>query len=47
MGSRMMKNENHMKAVYSKDKGWLWFGLTLIFQVTFIVVNYIEMNISL
>ncbi|WP_288399356.1 KGW motif small protein [Acinetobacter soli] len=43
----MMKNRNQMKVVYSKNKGWFWFVLIVIFQVTFIFVNYIVMNTSL
>lgn len=43
----MMKNANHMRTIYSKDKGWFWFGLTVAIQVVFIVVSYLVMNIPL
>ncbi|MDR7654624.1 KGW motif small protein [Acinetobacter junii] len=43
----MMKKANHMRTIYSKDKGWFWFGLTVAIQVVFIVVSYLVMNISL
>jgi hypothetical protein len=43
----MMKNANHMRTIYSKDKGWFWFGLTVAIQVVFIAVSYLVMNISL
>ncbi|WP_251111087.1 MULTISPECIES: KGW motif small protein [unclassified Acinetobacter] len=43
----MMKNENYLRASYSKDKGWFWFGLTVLIQLLFIVVSYFIINISL
>ena len=43
----MMKNANHIKTIYSKDKGWFLFGLTIAIQVVFIVVSYLVMNIPL
>ncbi|KUM11959.1 hypothetical protein AV645_09910 [Acinetobacter calcoaceticus] len=39
----MMKNKNHMKMIYAKDKGWRWFGLALALQILFIGVNYLAM----
>ncbi|ENX43058.1 KGW motif small protein [Acinetobacter sp. NIPH 2100] len=41
----MMKHENHMRTIYSKDKGWFWFGLTIIIQLLFIVVSYLIIKI--
>ncbi|ENV63892.1 hypothetical protein F949_01273 [Acinetobacter junii NIPH 182] len=43
----MMKNENYMRTIHSKGKGWFWFGLTIAIQVVFIVVSYLVMNIPL
>ncbi|ENW95678.1 KGW motif small protein [Acinetobacter sp. NIPH 298] len=43
----MMKNENHIRIIYSKDKGWFLFGLTIVIQILFIFVSYLVMNISL
>jgi hypothetical protein len=43
----MMKSENYLRTLHTKDKGWFWFGLTVAIQVVFIVVSYIVMNISL
>ncbi|WP_277603248.1 KGW motif small protein [Acinetobacter sp. ANC 3882] len=43
----MMKHENHMRTIYSKDKGWFWFGLTIAIQMLFIIVSYLIINISL
>ncbi|WP_265936484.1 KGW motif small protein [Acinetobacter sp. 2JN-4] len=43
----MMKNENYMRTIHSKDKGWFWFGLTIVIQILFILVSYLVMNISL
>lgn len=40
---KMMKNKNHMKMIYAKDKGWRWFGLALALQILFIGVNYLAM----
>ncbi|MFV5584530.1 MULTISPECIES: KGW motif small protein [Acinetobacter] len=39
----MMKNENHIKTFYKKDKGWQLFGLALAIQILFIGVNYLLM----
>ncbi|WP_426454970.1 KGW motif small protein [Acinetobacter sp. KB005] len=39
----MMKNENHIKTFYKKDKGWHWFGLALAIQILFIGANYLAM----
>ncbi|WP_332604479.1 KGW motif small protein [Acinetobacter sp. ESBL14] len=43
----MMKNTNYLRTIYTKDKGWFWFGLTVLIQVLFIVVSYLAINISL
>ncbi|ENW80655.1 hypothetical protein F909_01941 [Acinetobacter sp. ANC 3929] len=43
----MMKHENHMRTIYSKDKGWFWFGLTVLIQLLFIIVSYLIINLSL
>lgn len=43
----MMKSENYLRTLYTKDKGWFWFGLTVAIQVVFIIVSYLVMNISL
>ncbi|MCY6410528.1 KGW motif small protein [Acinetobacter sp. VNH17] len=43
----MMKHENHIGTVYTKDKGWFWFGLTVVIQILCIVVSYLVINISL
>ena len=45
--SSMMKHENYIRTIYSKDKGWFWFGLTVIIQLLFIFVSYLIINISL
>ncbi|WDZ52341.1 KGW motif small protein [Acinetobacter vivianii] len=43
----MMKNENYLRASHSKDKGWFWFGLTVLIQLLFIIVSYLIINLSL
>jgi hypothetical protein len=43
----MMKSENYLRTLHTKDKGWFWFGLTVAIQVVFIIVSYLVMNISL
>lgn len=43
----MMKSENYLRTLHTKEKGWFWFGLTVAIQVVFIVVSYLVMNISL
>ncbi|ENV08909.1 hypothetical protein F966_02554 [Acinetobacter higginsii] len=43
----MMKNENYLRTLHTKDKGWFWFGLTVVIQLLFIVVSYLAINISL
>ncbi|EPF87710.1 KGW motif small protein [Acinetobacter gyllenbergii] len=43
----MMKNANYLRTVHTKDRGWFWFGLTVLIQVLFIVVSYLAINISL
>ncbi|EOR06200.1 hypothetical protein F896_02660 [Acinetobacter genomosp. 15BJ] len=42
-----MKNENYLRTLHTKDKGWFWFGLTVATQTLFIVVSYLVINISL
>ncbi len=37
----MMKNKNHIRAMYTKDKGWRLFGLALVIQILFIGANYL------
>ncbi|GAA5586371.1 hypothetical protein Acal01_01515 [Acinetobacter calcoaceticus] len=39
----MMKNKYHIRTMYTKDKGWHWFGLALAIQILFIGVNYLVM----
>ncbi|MFR9677567.1 MULTISPECIES: KGW motif small protein [Acinetobacter] len=43
----MMKHENYLRTLHTKDKGWFWFGLTVFIQLLFIVVSYLIINISL
>ncbi|WP_277606161.1 KGW motif small protein [Acinetobacter modestus] len=43
----MMKSENYLRTLHTKEKGWFWFGLTVAIQVVFIIVSYLVMNISL
>ncbi|WP_284711407.1 KGW motif small protein [Acinetobacter modestus] len=43
----MMKSENYLRTLHTKDKGWFWFGLTIAIQIILIAVGYIVMNISL
>ncbi|WP_262757820.1 KGW motif small protein [Acinetobacter gyllenbergii] len=43
----MMKNANYLRTVHTKDRGWFWFGLTVLIQVLFIVGSYLAINISL
>ncbi|WP_265092289.1 KGW motif small protein [Acinetobacter calcoaceticus] len=39
----MMKNKNDIRTMYTKDKGWRWFGLALAIQILFIGANYLVM----
>lgn len=41
----MMKNENQIRTIDTKDKGWFWFSLTLAIQMLFIVISYLVINI--
>ncbi|WP_262463620.1 KGW motif small protein [Acinetobacter dispersus] len=43
----MMKNENYLRVSHSKDKGWFWFGLTVLIQLLFIIVSYLLINLPL
>jgi len=43
----MMKSENYLRTLHTKEKGWFWFGLTVAIQVVSIIVSYLVMNISL
>lgn len=43
----MMKSENYLRTLHTKDKGWFWFGLAVVIQVVFIAVSYLVMNILL
>ncbi|MEN5172503.1 KGW motif small protein [Acinetobacter higginsii] len=43
----MMKHENYLRTLHTKDKGWFWFGLTVVIQIVLISVSYLMMNISL
>ncbi|EOH6174258.1 KGW motif small protein [Acinetobacter baumannii] len=40
----MMKNKNHIRTMYTRDKGWRLFGLApLAIQILFIGANYLAM----
>ncbi|MEX2966044.1 KGW motif small protein [Acinetobacter baumannii] len=40
----MMKNKNHIRTMYTRDKGWRLFGLRLPCHTnTFIGANYLAM----
>ncbi|MFM6906152.1 MAG: KGW motif small protein [Acinetobacter sp.] len=41
----MMKNENQIRMIDTKDKGWFWFSLTLVIQMLLIVISYLVINI--
>ncbi|WP_354667339.1 KGW motif small protein [Acinetobacter sp. Ac_3412] len=43
----MMKNENYLRTLHTKDQGWFWFGLTVVIQIVLISVSYLMINISL
>ncbi len=38
-----MKNKNHIRTMYTRDKGLRLFGLALAIQVLFIAANYLLM----
>ncbi|WP_265733918.1 KGW motif small protein [Acinetobacter pittii] len=37
----MMKNKNHIRAMYTKERGWRLLGLALAIQILFIGANYL------
>ncbi|HGY4902334.1 TPA: KGW motif small protein [Acinetobacter baumannii] len=39
----MMKNKNHIRTMYTRDKGWRLFGLALAIQILFIGAYYLAM----
>ncbi|WP_266095688.1 KGW motif small protein [Acinetobacter haemolyticus] len=41
----MMKNENYMRTIHIKGKGWFWFGLTVVLQILFISLSYVLIKI--
>ncbi|WP_264673604.1 MULTISPECIES: KGW motif small protein [Acinetobacter] len=43
----MIKHENYLRTLHTKDRGWFWFGLTVVIQIVLISVSYLMMNISL
>nr|WP_252727926.1 KGW motif small protein [Acinetobacter sp. Ac_5812] len=42
-----MKHENYLRTLHTKDRGWFWFGSTVVIQIVLISVSYLMMNISL
>ena len=43
IGDRNDENKNHIRTMYTRDKGWRLFGLALAIQILFIGANYLAM----
>jgi hypothetical protein len=43
IGDQNDENKNHIRTMYTRDKGWRLFGLALAIQILFIGANYLAM----